>query len=94
MKVLRSYNVHDVRFDVVRRSLRLPGFAQRDRNDKWDQVVGACATGAFLNRGKGPSAMIQGASVYGMFSLVFSAMEKKDRLDVVDVPVEPLERRR
>lgn len=38
--------------------------------------------------------MIQGASIYGMFSLVFAAMDKNDESDVVDVPVDSLEKKR
>lgn len=60
------------------------------RNDKWDQVVGACGAGAFLNRAKGPSAMAQGAATYGLFSLIFAVQSKPDELDVVDVPVDAM----
>ena len=61
-----------------------------DRNDKWDQVVGACGAGAFLNRAKGPSGMAQGAATYGLFSLLFAVQSKEDALDVVDIPVDAL----
>lgn len=57
-------------------------------------MVGACGAGAYLNRAKGPAGMIQGASIYGMFSLVFAAMDKNDESDVVDVPVDSLEKKR
>lgn len=65
----------------------------RSKNDQWDQVIGACGAGAFLNRDKGPSGMIQGAATYGLFSLVFASQTKPDELDVVDVPVNPTEKR-
>lgn len=70
------------------------GFTQlsivvRGRNDQWDQVLGACGAGAYLNRGKGPRAMLQGAASYGLFSLVFAWQKPADELDVVDVPVYP-----
>ncbi|CAM9665274.1 unnamed protein product [Sphacelaria rigidula] len=70
------------------------GFTQlstvvRGRNDKWDQVFGACGAGAFLNLGKGPQAMLQGAASYGLFSLVFASQAPPDELDVVDIPVDP-----
>lgn len=58
------------------------------RNDQWDQVVGAAAAGAFLNRAKGPSGMMQGAATYGLFSLIFAGQSKQDPMDVVDVPVD------
>ncbi|CAM9413588.1 unnamed protein product [Ascophyllum nodosum] len=59
----------------------------RGSNDQWDQVVGAAAAGAFLNRAKGPSGMVQGATTYGLFSLIFASQSKQDPMDVVDVPV-------
>lgn len=59
------------------------------RNDQWDQTFGACGAGAYLNRGKGPRAMLQGAASYGLFSLVFAWQKPTDELDVVDVPVNP-----
>eukprot|EP00904_Undaria_pinnatifida_P012208 jgi/Undpi1/8117/HiC_scaffold_24.g10589.m1 len=62
----------------------------RGRNDKWDQVVGACGAGAFLNRAKGPSGMAQGAATYGLFSLIFAVQSKEDPLDVVDIPVDAI----
>lgn len=65
-----------------------------DRNDKWDQVVGACGAGAFLNRAKGPSGMAQGAATYGLFSLIFAVQSKEDPLDVVDIPVDALAQKR
>ncbi|CAM9455661.1 unnamed protein product [Pylaiella littoralis] len=65
----------------------------RARNDKWDQVLGACGAGAFLNRAKGPQGMVQGAATYGLFSLVFAFPAREDELDVVDVPVDaPIKR--
>lgn len=59
-----------------------------NRNDKWDQVIGACYAGAFLNRAKGPSGMVQGAASYGLFSLVIALQMKGDGLNVVDVPLD------
>ncbi|CAM9215764.1 unnamed protein product [Ectocarpus fasciculatus] len=61
----------------------------RGRNDKWDQVLGACGAGAFLNRAKGVQGMAQGAATYGLFSLIFAfPSAQDDELDVVDIPVD------
>lgn len=65
-----------------------------NRNDKWDQVVGACGAGAFLSRAKGVSGMAQGAATYGLFSLIFASQTKDDPLDVVDAPVDALKKAR
>ncbi|CAN0431829.1 unnamed protein product [Ectocarpus sp. 12 AP-2014] len=66
----------------------------RGRNDKWDQVLGACGAGAFLNRAKGPQGMAQGAATYGLFSLIFALPSgQDDELDVVDIPVDAPKKR-
>jgi import inner membrane translocase subunit TIM22 len=40
------------------------------KEDRWNGIVGAAMTGAFLNRQGGPQAMVQGASMYASFSYV------------------------
>ncbi|CAM9533553.1 unnamed protein product [Discosporangium mesarthrocarpum] len=59
----------------------------RGRDDKWDQVCGACGAGAFLCREQGPRAMAQGCLSYSLLTLLLASPGKKDELDTVDIPV-------
>lgn len=38
--------------------------------------------------------MAQGAATYGLFSLIFAVQSKEDALDVVDIPVDALAKKR
>lgn len=60
-----------------------------NRNDQWDSIFGACGAGAYLNKEKGPAAMVRGAATYGLFTLIFSLQKPPDEMDAVDVPVNP-----
>ena len=42
----------------------------RGKEDRWNGIVGAAMTGAFLNRQGGPQAMLQGATTYASFTYV------------------------
>jgi hypothetical protein len=42
--------------------------------DRWNQVVGSCLTGAAMSRDKGPQGMLQGGLTYGMFAYILDKM--------------------
>mmetsp|Transcript_25391 Transcript_25391/g.32307 ORF Transcript_25391/g.32307 Transcript_25391/m.32307 type:complete len:177 (+) Transcript_25391:23-553(+) len=44
------------------------------KEDKWNSVFGSAATGAYLSRKAGPSAMLQGAVTYAGFTYVLDQL--------------------
>ncbi|CAM9830425.1 unnamed protein product [Chrysoparadoxa australica] len=46
----------------------------RNKDDKWNNVIGSCGTGAFMCRGKGPNQMAQGCLSYALCSYFFDSL--------------------
>eukprot|EP00611_Tribonema_gayanum_P031294 TRINITY_DN8_c0_g1_i1.p1 TRINITY_DN8_c0_g1~~TRINITY_DN8_c0_g1_i1.p1 ORF type:complete len:233 (-),score=55.18 TRINITY_DN8_c0_g1_i1:152-850(-) len=46
----------------------------RSRDDRWNQILGSCGTGAAMCKDKGPQAMLQGCVSYGAFAYILDML--------------------